>query len=100
MRAGWLALVLAAGCEPAICSPEELFEGATCNAEHESCGGIDGPACAIGLQCVSTMLCAIGPCPGTCLAPCSSEEDCDDSEQCTAPEGWQDERYCTSDGDL
>jgi hypothetical protein len=63
--------------------------------EHEPCGGVDGPICMDGLDCVSTMLCAVGPCPGTCLTPCAGSPDCDSDETCAAPEGWDEEApYC------
>jgi hypothetical protein len=58
---------------------------------------MDGPSCVDGLDCVSTVLCTAGPCPGTCLAPCDEELDCSDGESCAAPEGWDEqERYCVS----
>jgi hypothetical protein len=100
-RIGVLVLVWATlvGCEVELCPPDgEPHEGvfARCSAEHEPCGGIDADTrCTIGLECVSTVECAVGPCPGTCLAPCRTDDDCGPHEVCAVLAGWsEDRRYC------
>lgn len=96
MRACWalIGAVWASGCAVAWCPPGAPGGPvATCSTEHEPCGR--DAVCARGLDCVSTVLCTIGPCPGTCLAACDDGADCGDGELCEAPDGWSaDEAYC------
>jgi hypothetical protein len=63
-------------------------------AEGEACGRDIG--CAAGLTCVSTVLCYAGPCPGTCRAACEGDADCDESQLCDVPDGWDEDgaRFC------
>lgn len=94
MRWSWLAGFVGSGCATAWCPPG-VPGGvvAVCSAEHEPCGR--DAACALGLDCVSTVQCTIGPCPGTCLSACADGGDCGDGERCAAPVGWDaDATYC------
>jgi hypothetical protein len=79
------------GCEVAWCPIDPFDEATSCSTEHEACGR--EASCATGLECVSTMLCTVGPCPGTCLAACEGSGDCGADEICAEPDGW-DQRYC------
>lgn len=88
-----LVLALAACAPPRRCAPADLLGGHACAQEHEGCGGAEGPVCAGELVCVSEMLCAIGPCPGECEAPCATDDDCDGGDTC---EGDADERWCVT----
>jgi hypothetical protein len=63
-------------------------------AEGEDCGR--DVACSDGLTCVSTVLCTVGPCPGTCRAGCDEDEDCETPQICATPWGWDEDgdRFC------
>jgi hypothetical protein len=65
-------------------------------SEGEPCGR--DVSCVGPLVCVSTVVCAVGPCPGSCRAPCDDDQDCDPDRNCAAPDGWdpEGERFCMS----
>jgi hypothetical protein len=82
-----------AGCATSWCPQvvDPFDEVTTCSTEHEACGR--EATCAHGLDCVSTLLCTVGPCPGFCMTACDDEQDCGSDEYCGYPDGW-DHRYC------